>query len=46
MVRNSILNGEEFVIFVTEVELIMNDRPITKVSSDVKDLIALISNAL
>jgi len=40
------LNDEGFITFVTEVERILNDRPILLVSLDHKDLEPLTLNAL
>lgn len=44
MVGDRLLNDETLRTFLTEVEKIMNDRPLTRVSDDVNDLEALTPN--
>ena len=44
MVGERLVNDEELRTFLVEVEKILNDRPITPVSSDPQDLEALTPN--
>ena len=44
--RSTRLDDQALITFAAEVEAILNDRPLTSVSADSKDLIALTPNAL
>ena len=41
MMGDQLVNEDTFITFMTEVEKIMNDRPITPVPDDIDDLAAL-----